>query len=189
MKTSFAAAVLTATLAFLASAPTAKASDPATDNLVKLYLNLCVPSMGQPENVRSFAAQNNLVPIKDDATLAPLLGPGQKGAAWTIPSSLGAYMISVQDATGACAVWAQTADPGEVKGNFDIIIRGLNGAGIVVKMDKDVTTTTPAGEQHTIAYNVTQASAHVTFEFTMITVDHAGGPFRASLQASKAVLN
>jgi hypothetical protein len=170
----------------LAAVQPAAAIDPAAEFLSKLFINVCVPNLGQPTKVREWAEQHHLEQIQSPAALGLFVGPGGKGAAWAVPAAEGSFVVSIRGLTQACAVWARTADPREVMTNFKRIVEGVKRPGIDVTIDKDTVSPSAAGEARALVYNVTAPGAPTSFEFTMLTAERPGGAFQASMQAAKA---
>jgi hypothetical protein len=164
----------------------AAAVDPATQFMTKLFITVCVPNLGQPNKVREWAQQRRLGQIQNPVALNVFVGPGDKGAAWAIPAAEGSFALSIRGTTEACAVWAQAANPGEVLTSFNQIIEGVRRPGVEVSVDKDTVSPSPVGQAHALVYNVTAPTAPVSFEFTLLTAERAGGAFQASMQAAKA---
>jgi hypothetical protein len=161
-------------------------ADPAAAFLTKLFIEVCVPNLGQPAKVREWAEQHHLGQIQSPTALAVFVGPGGNGAAWAVPAAAGSFALSIRGMTQACAVWARAADPGEVMTNFKTIVEGVKRPGIEVTVDKDTVSPSPVGEAHALVYNVTAPSAPTSFEFTLLTAERPGGAFQASLQAAQA---
>jgi hypothetical protein len=162
------------------------AADPGADFLTKLFINVCIPNLGQPMKVREWAEQHHLGQIESSTALDVFVGPGGNGAAWAISAAEGSFALSIRGITQGCAVWARTANPGEVMTNFKKIVEGIKRPGIDVTVDKDTVSPSPVGEAHALVYNVTAPNAPTSFEFTMLTAERPGGAFQASLQAAKA---
>lgn len=174
-------------LGITAAAPPASVStDPGASFVTKLFIDACVPNMGQPAKVRAWAENHYLNQISDPAPLAVFVGPGGSGAAWAIPAASGNYALSIRGTTTACAVWAQAADPNEVATLFKLLIQGVTQPGIKIVVDEDLVSPSPNGNVHTLLYNVTLPGAPRSFEFTMQTAEHTGGPFQASIQVALA---
>jgi hypothetical protein len=161
-------------------------ADPAAAFLTKLFIEVCVPNLGQPAKVREWAEQHHLGQIQSPTALAVFVGPGGNGAAWAVPAAAGSFALSIRGMTRGCAVWARAADPGEVMTNFKTIVEGVKRPGIEVTVDKDTVSPSPVGEAHALVYNVTAPSAPTSFEFTLLTAERPGGAFQASLQAAQA---
>jgi hypothetical protein len=174
------------TLLLAAAVQPVAAADPAADFLTKLFIDVCIPNLGQPTMVREWAEQHHLGQIQSPAPLAVFVGQGGKGAAWAIPAAEGSFALSIRGMTQGCAVWARTANPGEVMTNFKKIIEGVKRPGIDVTVDKDTVSPSPVGEARALVYNVIARGAPTGFEFTMLTAERPGGAFQASIQAAKA---
>ncbi len=164
----------------------AQAADDRAAFLVKLFVAACVPNMGNPDGVRGWAAAKHLAQITAAGPLQLFAGPGDRGAAWAVPTQFGKFALSIWGETQACAVWAQAADPTEVEADFKTIVEGVRRPGITVRVDKDATTETPVGRARELVYNVIPPGAAFGYEFILLTAERSGGAFQASIQVAKA---
>lgn len=163
----------------------AHAADDKAAFLVKLFQAACIPNVGNPDGVRTWAIEKRLSQIDAPDSLQVFVGPGGKGTAWAVPTQYGSFALSLRGKTQACAVWAQAADPTEVEADFKVIIDGVKRPGINIRVDKDETVETPVGRARSLVYNVVAPGAPFGFEFTMLTAERPGGAFQASLQVAK----
>jgi len=164
----------------------AAAADPAAQFITKLFIDVCVPNLGQPAGVREWAQAHRLPQIQSPAALGLFVGSGSNGAAWAIPAQQGTFALSIRGTTQACAVWARAADPSEVTANFQRIVEGVKRPGISVRVQKDETSPSPSGDAHALVYNVGAPNAPTGFLFTLLTAERPGGAFQASMQAAQA---
>jgi len=160
-------------------------ADPAAEFLTKLFITVCVPNLGQPARVREWAQGHQLSEIQNPVALGLFVGPGDKGAAWAVPSGQGSFALSIRGTTQACAVWARAADPGETLVLFQKLIEGVKRPGIEITIDQDTVSPSPVGDAHALVYNVTARNAPTSFEFTLLTSGRTGGAFQASMQAAQ----
>ncbi len=103
-----------AVLLIVASWP-AVAADPSANVLTRLFIDVCVPNIGKPDQVRQWAEQHHLEPVRSPEALKLFVGPGDKGAAWAVPAAEGSFALSLRGTTRACAIWARTANPSDVE--------------------------------------------------------------------------
>ena len=96
----------------------ARAEDAKANTVLRLFIDACIPGMGQPDKVRAWATEQHLQEVTAPAALGVFVGAGTKGAAWAVPSPTGDFVLSIRGTTEACAVWARAADPGEVAAGF-----------------------------------------------------------------------
>jgi hypothetical protein len=170
----------------LSAVQSAASADPAAGFLTKLFITSCVPNLGQPVKVREWAQEHQLAEIQNPVALGVFVGPGDKGAAWTVPSAQGNFALSIRGTTQACAVWARAADPAQTLALFQKLIEGVKRPGIEITVDMDKVSPSPVGDAHALVYNMTAPNAPASFEFTLLTAERAGGAFQASMQAAKA---
>jgi hypothetical protein len=178
--------VLIAAFVLLSAFQSAALADPAAQFVTKLFITACVPNLGQPAKVREWAQGHQLAEIQDPAALGLFVGPGDKGAAWAVPSAQGSFALSIRGTTQACAVWARVADPGEALSMFQQLIEGVKRPGLEITVDRDTVSPSPVGDAHALVYNVTATNAPTSFEFTLLTAQRAGGAFQVSMQAAHA---
>jgi hypothetical protein len=178
----------TALLALLfALAPlSAVADDPRANAVLRLFIDACVPNMGQPDKIRGWAQDQHLQEISAPAALGLFVGAGTKGAAWSVPSPLGSFALSIRGITEACAVWARAADPDDVAAGFKKLMEGVSRPDLDVGIDSDTTATTPSGQVHSTVYHVWPSSGTSGYAFTLLTAERPGGAFQASIQVASA---
>lgn len=162
------------------------AADPQAGALVKLFIDACIPHMGDPQGVRAWAAAKGLGQITEPGPLNVFVGDGGKGAAWAAPLPVGNFAVSIRGFTQACAVWAQAAAPTDVESAFKKLIDGVGRPGLKIRVDKDVTTETAAGRTRELVYNIVAPGSPTSYEFTMLTAEHVNPAFQASLQVAHA---
>jgi hypothetical protein len=168
----------------LAACYPALAADPAANFVVKLFMDVCIPNIGQPANVRTWAEQHHLLVMTNPAALEVFLGKGDKGAAWEVPAKLGNFALSIRGTTEACAVWARGADPEAVQSLFKAIIEGVKRPGIDVNTEQDTRVPSQFGSAHALVYSITGPSRPNGFLFTLLTAERAGAGFQVSLQSA-----
>jgi hypothetical protein len=164
----------------------ALADDPKANAVLRLFMDACVPNMGQPDKVRTWAADQHLQEISAPAALGVFVGAGTKGAAWAVPSPLGSFAVSIRGFTQACAVWARAADPDDVAEGFKKLMEGVSRPRLDVGIDSDTTTTTPVGQAHSSVYHLWPSSGKSGYAFTLLTAERPGGAFQASIQVAPA---
>jgi hypothetical protein len=185
-RTKFPMRIMITAFVLLSVFQAAAFADPAAQFLTKLFITVCVPNLGQPAKVREWAQGHQLAEIQDLAALGLFVGPGDKGAAWAVPSAQGSFALSIRGKTQACAVWARVADPGETLALFQKLIEGVKRPGIEITIIKDDISPSPVGDAHALAYNVKAPNAPTSFVFTLLTAERTGGAFQASMQAAQA---
>jgi hypothetical protein len=164
----------------------ALADDPKSDAVVHLFLEVCVPSMGQPDKVRAWATEHQLMEVTAPAALGVFVGPGTKGNAWAVPSPVGSFALSIRGTSEACAVWARAADPNDVAALFKKMMEGIGRPGLDVGVESDTTTSTPVGEARSLVYHAWPVSGRSGYAFTLLTAERPGGAFQASIQVATA---
>ena len=175
-------------LAAIVTPEPAAGEDAAASFIVRLFVTVCLPNAGQPEKVRAWAADQHLEAVTSPIALNVFVGAGRNGAAWTVPSSVGSFALSIRGSTEACAVWAKAASPGDVETLFRKIVEGAAGPGVDVSVVKDARDRSRHGTIHTLIYSVSGTGTEKQlggFLYTMQTAEHTGGPFQVSLQAGR----
>jgi len=177
---------LFALLAAVVTSESAAGEDASANFIVRLFITVCIPNVGQPENVRAWAADQHLKAVTNPIALNVFVGSGGNGAAWVVPSDVGSFALSIRGSTEACSVWAKAASPGEVETLFRKIVEGAARPGIDVSVVKDARDRSPYGTIHTLIYSVSYTEKQRGgFLYTLQTAEHTGGPFQVSLQAGR----
>jgi hypothetical protein len=178
--------LLLVVLAVSATPQSAIADDASANFLLRLFMSVCIPNVGQPEKVRAWAAEKHLQEITNPVALHIFVGSVGKGVAWAVPSAFGSFALSIRGETEGCATWARVADPAEVEGYFRKIVEGAARLGVEVSVVKDTRDPSPSGTVHTVVYSVSGTDKEKGgFLYTMLTAERSGGPFQASLQAAR----
>ena len=177
---------LFALIGLMTVAPVTSAEDASANFLTKLFTNVCIPNVGQPDKVRAWATEKNLPEVTSEPALNVFVGPGNKGIAWAVPSAYGSFALSLRAKTKACAVWARAANPTDVEKYFSEILEGASRPGVNVTIVKDSHDTTSGGNVHTLIYSVTASEARNSgLLYTMQVSKNSGGAFQATLQAAR----
>ncbi len=178
--------LLSILLAAIATPEVAAGEDAPANFLVKLFMTVCIPNVGQPEKVRAWAAEKRLEEVTSPTALQVFVGPGDKGAAWAVPSAFGSFALSIRGGSQACAVWARAANPTDVETMFRTILDGVTRPGVDVSIVKDTRDQSPSGIVRTLIYSVSGTDKQRGgFLYTMQTAERAGGAFQASLQSAR----
>jgi hypothetical protein len=159
-------------------------ADAAADFVVKLFTEVCVPNMGQPDKIRAWADQQHLQVITAPGALDVFVGPGGRGAAWAIPTATGNFALSLRGQTQACAVWARTADPARVEDLFRRLIDGTKRPGLEIKIEQDKSEPSSVGKARSLVYSLFATGAQTGFVLSLLTAERPGGAFQASLQVA-----
>lgn len=162
----------------------AVAEDPNAAFVTKLFLEACVPNMGQSNKVRDWANEHHLTPILNPIALQVFVGKGDGGDAWGAANGDGQFVLSIRGETKACAVWARTASPNEVLNYFTKVIEGVRRPGVEVKLVTDEKAPTPFGTAHTLAYQVGGGLSASAFVFLLQTIEQPGGAFQVSMKVA-----
>jgi hypothetical protein len=188
---------------------TAAAADEGDANaefLSRLFGVACLANLGKPEATRQWAVDHHLTAITEPAAFQVFAGPqpepskpaapatapdsgpagppGVRPAAWFVPGpGKEWFALSLRGGLGACAVWAQEADPGSVTNAFLKGVRDPERPDIEVRNIGERVSTTRFGKLSIIFYLI-GAAARRGFLFTVVTSEHPGGAFQASLQVA-----
>jgi hypothetical protein len=105
-------------------------------------------------------------------------------AAWSVPGPGPQWFaLSLRGAIGACAVWAQQADPQQVLSGFLKGVADPANPALTVRKVGEKTSTTPFGALTMLLYLI-EGKAPGGFLFTVLTSERSGGAFQASLQVA-----
>jgi hypothetical protein len=165
-----------------------KAGEPSAVFLTKLFIEVCVPNMGRSDKIRQWANEKHLQPVTEPVALRVFVGPGDKGGAWAVPARAGSFALAIRGTTQGCAVWARSADPGEIELNFKKVIEGVNRPGLKINIERNTTSPSPVGQARTLVYSIFANNAKTGFVFTMLTAERPGGAFQGSLQVARSSL-
>ncbi len=166
----------------------AVAAEPGAQGVTRLFIDACIPNMGNPDGVRAWATDHHLGEIQTQPALELFVGPGDGGAAWAEPTSSGNFALAIRAKTKACVAYAQKADPSETLAKFKSIVEGVKKLGVKLKIERDTTTSTASGNVHTLAYDVWAPKGAISYVFMIMTVDRPNAGFQAWLEVAKATL-
>jgi hypothetical protein len=102
--------------------------------LVKLFMDVCIPDVGEPQKVRAWAEEHHLQEVTNPIALDVFVGPGGNGVAWAVPSTVGSFALSIRGRTEACAAWARAANPPDIEALFRRILEGASRPGVDVRV-------------------------------------------------------
>jgi len=127
-------------------------------------------------------------PDSTTATAPPAPGPAAASAvqpaAWSVPGPGPQWFaLSLRGALGACAVWAQQADPQQVMSGFLKGVADPVNPDVTVRKVGEKTSTTEFGTLTMMLYLI-ERKATGGFLFTVLTSERPGGAFQASLQVA-----
>jgi hypothetical protein len=107
-----------------------------------------------------------------------------QAAAWSVPGPGPQWFaLSLRGAIGACAVWAQQADPRQVSSEFLKGVAQPANPDVTVRKVAEKTSTTKFGVLTMMIYLIA-GKAPGGFLFTVLTSERPGGAFQASLQVA-----
>lgn len=166
--------------AILATEP-ASAGDASAAFLANLFVEACVPHLGQPDQVREWALSRGLKRIEEAKGRAAVVGSGGKGEAWSVPSADGSFALSLRGETGSCAVWAQKTAAADALSLFQTLVESVAGAGVDLHVERD-----EAGAgRRLLTYEAEAPGAGAVFEFTLLTLDRPDALYQAMMEAGR----
>jgi hypothetical protein len=182
-------AIAFAAMLVMAAQP-ANAEDARADFMTQMFVNACLPHLGDSAGVRAWAEGQHLPQIESPSALDIFVGPGGQGAAWAVHNTTGNFALSIRGKTHGCTVWAQSVEPEQVEADFKSMLAAVQAAapGADLRTDKDTTDQSKAGAVHSLAYNLQSSSpgASRSFEFMMQTAEHENAAFQASIEVAPA---
>jgi len=176
------------------SAPAAEVAAEASNarTAIRHFGEACLKRLGNAAGVRAWAEQNRLPPMSHPRMRAIMIGEGE-GSAWGLPSQTEQRLgLSLKVPSDRCAVWAEAADAAELRGLFDLVIKGLASPSLDIKKMQDVASPAASGDGRTITYLLSIKGAHAGFQISLITSTgsiYEDAPLQASLQAVPARTN
>ena len=158
------------------------ADDPAATSVTKLFMQACVPNMGRPDQVRSWAKASNFPEITAPQWLKIFVGEGTHGGAWTVILPTGNFAVSIRGISEGCVAWAQAANVAEATSNFQRLVEGVRRPGLTVSVAEDKTIDSPFGHIRSLTYKIMPNQGQTGYEFILVTVERSGGPFQVSME-------
>ena len=154
--------------------------------LMGMFDTICLKNRGKPDGVRSFAADRHYPEITDENLLRLYVGPGGKGAAWTIVPAAprDRFVLSLRGDTQGCAVWVGLADPGLIESTFAERMAPPFSGGLQVKKEPERTQQTANGAFKYSVYVLHRPPEPIAELYTVITAEQPAGLFQASIQTA-----
>jgi hypothetical protein len=182
--------VLPSSIVYLLLGTTVEAADYNAEATFRFFTASCVRSLGQPAEVRSWAAQSRLAPITDPVALSTFAGSGPKGAAWILPSPNDRrFTLSIKGGSETCAVFAEAGDPATADELFRKMVNGAARPGVTIATEDDQNFTTATGKARLLTMTVADKDGE-GYRFTLMAGDRtgtffSGAPIQLSMQMAR----
>jgi hypothetical protein len=182
--------LLPSSLVYALLGTVAEAADYNAEAAFRFFTASCVRSLGQPGEVRTWAAQSRLAPITDPVALSTFAGNGPKGAAWVLPSPNDRrFTLSLRGGTETCAVFAEAGDPETAEELFRKMVNGAARPGVNVETEDDQKFTTATGKARLLTMTVADKDGE-GYRFTLMAGDRtgtffSGAPIQLSMQMAR----
>jgi len=171
-----------------ALAAAARASDdPASDYLVKLFRQACLPNIGHPEAVSSWATEQHLDAVANPEAIFMFVGRKSPGSAWLVQDSSGAFALAVRAYPPSCVTYALHARASDVEAGFAAIVAEQTKPDRQPRLEQDQVISSPQGKIHSIVDRFPAAAGQPEFALTVAVADRPGGPFMGMIQAMRTV--
>jgi hypothetical protein len=190
---------LAAVAALTCAGGPARAEDAAATSFAKFFTDVCLAKFGHPDEIDSWATDQDLPPITNvqalsvfsgrpnmDGTMRSFGGGGVvNGKAWAVHDAAGRYVLATRLDPESCVFWAQKADPADVEAAYAKMVAAANTPGANVKLVEDRSADIPGGKVHIRVHRVWLGSGMNSMALVMATVSRAGGPFQAMLETQR----
>ncbi|WP_155836999.1 NMCC_0638 family (lipo)protein [Paraburkholderia mimosarum] len=136
------------------SSPAVAQSNVAT----RLFMDLCIPSVGNREELSVLAAKHNLRDV--DPSFSEKVLRGKTGKVWSAPSQLGNFIV-IWQADNSCSVWARRADAATSIQHFKRIVTGAQRPGLQLRVVAGRDIEGQGGTYHYLAYVLSKVGQDV----------------------------
>jgi hypothetical protein len=186
--------------AALACSCIAARADDAVVSFARIFTDVCMDKIGQPDEVEGWATSQNLLPITNPQALSVFAGKPNKdgkmvsvagggvpgsGKAWAVPDAAGRFVLATRLDPESCVLWAQKAETTAVEAAFGKLIELVSRPGADVKVVDDKTVDIPNGQVHIRVYRVWSGSPMNSFAMVLAAVNRSGGPFQAMFETQR----
>ncbi len=134
----------------------ADSSDQA-NYVTKLFMDTCVPNLGDNKAVSEWSQKNKLV--RADAEFSKAALKGETGEVWGASNSIGQFLI-VLTGKWHCSTWARTANVQLVNENFITLVKGVERPGLTVLPHVDKEFDGAGGKYRQLGYLLKKDGAH-----------------------------
>jgi hypothetical protein len=124
----------------------------------QLFMDLCIPSVGNREELSTLAARYNLRDV--DPSFSEKVLRGKTGKVWSAPSHLGNFIV-IWQADNSCSVWARRADAATSIQHFKRIVTGAQRPGLQLRVVADRDIEGQGGRYHYLAYILSKVGQDV----------------------------
>ena len=161
--------------------------DPASERLVKLFRDACLPNIGRPDMVAKWAERQQFERIDNPQAIFLFVGKQSPGNAWIVPDPAGRFMLVTRAFPPSCVAYALEARAGEVESGFAAIVKERTKPNSEPRLEQEKLITTSRGRVHSIVYRFPAADGLPDYALTSAVAERPGGPFMGMLQAMRTI--
>jgi hypothetical protein len=174
-------------MALALAAPVQASADPASDYLVKLFREACLPNIGHPEAVSTWATAQNLDAVANPEAIFMFVGRKSPGSAWLAHNASGAFALAVRAYPPSCVTYALNARASDVESGFTAIVAEQTKPDRQPRLEQDKMIPSPQGKIHSIVYRLPAVEGQPEYALTVAVSERPGGPFMGMIQAMRTV--
>lgn len=156
----------------------------AANGVANTFLEACIKTLDTPDGVKNWAAANHLPEMTGpDEARKIYIGEGDGGGAWIIHGKTNTAVLAVRAKTGACALFAEHADPAASAKWYAMFVNAVAaryGTTTVSAMEPDKDGPSPFGRH--IGKTRAVLSDHKMAAITLMTFEKPGGAYQVSMQ-------
>lgn len=149
------------------------------------FKEVCLDGNGKLDNIRDWAERHHMQEVNGVDARKVYTGSSEAGHAWWMKVDGTFFVIASRVPSSACAVFTSAADPAQVQDYVKQLPGMFSGEwpNVVAIPDKDESG--PFGHRRGRAILLSTANGARTLLITSIFNEHPGGPYQATLQASR----
>jgi hypothetical protein len=152
---------------------------------IETFKDVCLDGNGQLDSIRDWAERHHMKEVNGVDARKVYTGSPEDGHAWWMKVDGTFLVIASRVPSSACAVFTSAADPAQVQDYIHQLPSAFSGkwSNVVAIPDKDETG--PFGHRRGRAVLFSTSNGASTLLVTSISNQRPGGPYQATLQASR----
>ena len=156
-----------------------------TDDFVAMFKEVCLDGDGKLGHIRDWAERHHMKEVTGVDARKVYTGSGEGGHAWWMQVDGTFFVLASRVPSSACAVFTSAADPAHVQDYVNHLPSTLSGQWpkVVAIPDKDESGQYGHRRGRAVLFNTPNGAN--TLLITSIFNERPGGPYQATLQASR----